>query len=225
MYGAETMFDFGVYVDAIVPFLKDRSATARRAIRHIRIAKEIPVSLSVASSADGELRDPNQDGEEAVDVLWSTTSAFLKDQCVDLRTVDLTFWAENGGLVEETLLAVTGPTPDAQNTEDNSANGTVEDENNNEKALHVVEDTKLWHQWEWTRALLRVEALRHVKVTWWGFAAGKERETKFDGWLGRRMVADKLVRDRMVYEGRIIEGVTVVPGNWYTKLSGSLRSP
>jgi len=26
------------------------------------------------------------------------------------------------------------------------------------------------------------------------------------------MVADKLVRDRMVYEGRIIEGVTVVPG-------------
>jgi len=113
MYGAETFFDFGVYVDAIVPFLKDRSATVRRATRHIRIARGIPVSLSVASSADGELRDPNQDGEEAVDVLWSTTSAFLKDQCVGLRTVDLTFWAENGGLVEETLLAVTGPSPDA----------------------------------------------------------------------------------------------------------------
>ena len=42
-------------------------------------------------------------GEEVVDVLWSTTSAFLRDQCVGLRTVDLTFWAENGGLVEETL--------------------------------------------------------------------------------------------------------------------------
>ena len=61
MYGAETIFDFGVYVDAIVPFLKDRSALARRAIRHISIAREIPVISSVADNADGELRDSNQD--------------------------------------------------------------------------------------------------------------------------------------------------------------------
>jgi hypothetical protein len=92
----------------------------------------------------------------------------------------------------------------------------VDGESGNKKAQHAEEDGKLWRQWEWTRALLKVEALRHVKVTWWGFAVSKTRAVKFDGWLGRRMVADKLVRDRMVYEGRIIEAVTLVPGDCYT---------
>jgi hypothetical protein len=211
MYGAEAVFDFGVYVDAIVPFLKDRSALARKAIRHISIAKEIPVMSSVADSGDERLQDSKQAGGEVVDVLWSSTTAFLRDQCVGLRIVDLTLWAENGGLVEETLPTAIGSTPGVRD---------MEDESDNEKVLHAAEDGKVWRQWEWTRALLKVEALRHVKVTWWGFASNAG-EAKFDSWLGRRMVADKLVRDRMVYEGRIVEGVTVVPGDWYAKLVGT----
>jgi len=214
MYGAEAVFDFGVYVDAIVPFLKDRSALARKAIRRIKIAREIPVMPSVVESGERILQDFHLAGE-IVDVLWSATNAFLKDQCLGLRTVDLTIWAENGGLAEEILPITAGSMPDAQDMEDDSDDRVEEDESGYENAMHAVEDGKLWRQWEWTRALLKVEALRHVRVTWWGFAASKMRNAKFDGWLGRRMAADKLVRDRMVYEGRIIEGVIVVPGNWY----------
>ncbi len=218
MYGAETAFDFGVYVDAVVPFLKDRSALARRAIRHISIAREVPVMSRLADSGDGRPWDSNQAGEEVVDVLWSTTSVFLRDQCVGLRTMNLTVWAENGGLIEETLPTAKGSTPSEQDVEESLTYRAVEIGNDNKKGLHAEEEGKFWRQWEWTRALLKVEALKHVKVTWWRFAASKTREAKFDGWLGRRMVADNLVRDRMVHEGHIVEGITLVPGGWYTKL-------
>jgi hypothetical protein len=134
----------------------------------------------------------------------------LKDQCVGLRTVDLTVWAEDGGLVPN-------PLPTTQDMGVNSADEVVEEENANSKAVNTVNDGKLWREWEWTRALLKVEPLRHVKVTWWGFATTKEREARFDSWLGRRMAADKQVRDRMVLEGRIVEGVVIVPGNYYSK--------
>lgn len=120
-----------------------------------------------------------------------------------------------GGLAEDTLPIEIGSTPGAQDMEDDSTDRAVEDESDNKKALNAAKDGKLWRQWEWTRALLKIEALRHVKVTCWGFVASKTRETKFDGWLGQRMVADKLVRDRMVYEGHFIEGIAVVPGDWY----------
>jgi hypothetical protein len=198
-----------------VPFLKDRSALARKAIRHISIVREIPVMSGVAENEDERLQDSTQAVGEVGDVLWSTTSAFLRDQCVGLRTADLTVWAENGGLAEDTLPIEIGSTPGGQDMEDDSTDRAVEDESDNKKALNAAEDGKLWRQWEWTRALLKIEALRHVKVTCWGFVASKTRETKFDGWLGRRMVADKLVRDRMVYEGHFIEGIAVVPGDWY----------
>lgn len=156
MYGAEAIFDFGVYVDAIVPFLKDRSTLARRAIRHISMARGIPVISSVADNKDGKLRDSNQASGEVMDVLCSTTSAFLMDQCVGLRTVDLTVLAENGGLVEETLPIAIGLTPDAQDMGDDSAECAVDDESDN-KAPHAAEDGELWRQWEWTRALLKVK--------------------------------------------------------------------
>jgi hypothetical protein len=73
-----------------MPFLKDRSALARKAIRHISIAREIPVMSGVAENEDERLQDSTQAVGEVGDVLWSTTSAFLRDQCVGLRTADLT---------------------------------------------------------------------------------------------------------------------------------------
>jgi hypothetical protein len=124
---------------------------ARKAIRHIRIVREIPVMSRVAGSEDRMLQDPNHLDGEVIDVFWSTTSAFLKDQCLGMRTVDLTLWAEDGGLVEDILPIAAGLTPDAQDTEDDSADRAVEDESGNENALHAREDGKLWRQWEWTR--------------------------------------------------------------------------
>jgi hypothetical protein len=105
--------------------MNDRSALARRVIRHIRMARGIPVISSVVDREDGRPRHSNQAGGEVVDVLWSTTSAFLSAQCVGLRTVDLTLWAKNGDLVEEMLPITAGSTPDAQDMEDDLLHDTA----------------------------------------------------------------------------------------------------
>lgn len=217
LYGAKTVFDFGVYIDAVVPFLKDRSELARRTIRHVRLAREIPVMLSAVVRDGGMPLDSDPAPLEAVDPLWGRTCSFLRDQCVCLRTFDLTVWAEDGGLVEGTPPTVVS-TPDAQDMELTSADGGLEEESKILKPIQTVDDRKQRRNWDWTRALLKVEALRHVKVTWWGFTTSKAREAKFDSWL-RRMVADKLVKDRMVCDGRIVEGVFLVPGDWNMKVA------
>ncbi|KAI9738079.1 MAG: hypothetical protein M1818_005507 [Claussenomyces sp. TS43310] len=41
LYGIGTVFDFGMYIDAVVPFFSDRSAAARHRIHKICLAREI----------------------------------------------------------------------------------------------------------------------------------------------------------------------------------------
>lgn len=198
------MFDFGVYVDAVIPFLKDRSAVARQTVKTLKMAREIPQAANASGMEElGEERQAvktEKAVDEDLDPLWSRTCEFLRKEGAGLKTIDLTVWAENGDMVD---LPVDQSVPD----DDESAT--------EEKPKPVLmDDGHLWREWEWTRKLLMVPGLRHVKVTWWGFAMDKVGQGRFDSWLGRRMVADKLVRDRMVWEGCVVEGVCVVPGGW-----------
>jgi hypothetical protein len=59
-----------------------------------------------------------------------------------------------------------------------------------------------------------MDALRQARITWWGFQSirGENGESNFDSWLAGRMVGDRVLRERMVWEGVAEEGVVVLRG-------------
>jgi hypothetical protein len=207
LYGCETVFDFGVYADAIVPFLQDRSAAARKAVRYIMLAREIPDISSVRIDGwNGASMFFDTFSGFVVDHLWSKTCTYLKDECLGLRTVDLIVWSERGNLQD---LLLPDELPDMQQSEVDPMTGDMLMQ---EEPVKFVDGTRLWREWEWTAGLLEVEALNNIKVTWWDFGVDEPFEGKFDRWLVLRMLADEVTRCRMVRDGRVVEGVTVVPG-------------
>lgn len=186
LYGSRGVsWDFGVHLEALVAFWRDRSKEARSSVRGVRIAREIPVG---------------KDGEgllSGVDARWRMVCGFLRDEMTGLRELDLTIWSSNGS-VAAFPSAIAGIDGDDRET----------------KVLERKNEEKRWREWEWTKDLLQMEALRNAKVTWWGLqsAKGDEGQTVgFDSWLAGRMVADKTVRDRMVEQGVVTEESVVLP--------------
>ena len=179
-------WDFGVHLEALVAFWRDRSKGARAAVKEVRIAREIPVV---------------KNGEEVVsgvDARWRTLCDFLRDEMTGLRELNLTIWSSSG-------IASAFP----------SVGAVVDADDEESKMLVRKDEEKRWREWEWTKELLQMEALRNAKVNWWGFPTtkGDERQTVgFDSWLAGRMVGDKLMRARMVEQGVVVEGSVVLPG-------------
>lgn len=175
----ESIYDFGIYGDALIAFMGDRSERARALIRNIRIAKEIPK----LDYGDGGLGEKREDGK------WVRLCTYIQNEMPGLQNLDLTVWG--GGWNLAPLLVSRNPASQSQNQENQ------------------------WRKWEYTKGLLEMEALKAMKVTWWGFCSEKGQEGQaigFDSWLAGRMVGDKLVRDRMIREGVVIEGVAVLKG-------------
>jgi hypothetical protein len=188
LYGSKGVtWDFGVHLEALVAFWGDRSKEARASVRGVRIAREIPVE----KDGDGIV--------SGVDARWRTVCGFLRDEMTGLRDLDLTIWSSSGSVAAF---------PSAP-----QVSGEPDDEES--KVLAKKDDEKRWREWEWTKELLQMEALRNAKVTWWGFQSTKGVEGRtvgFDSWLAGRMVGDKLVRDRIVGQGDVIEGSIILPG-------------
>lgn len=187
LYGSKSVsWDFGVHLEALVAFWRDRSKGARAAVKEVRIAREIPVV---------------KNGEEVVsgvDARWRTLCDFLRDEMTGLRELNLTIWSSSG-------IASAFP----------SVGAVVDADDEESKMLVRKDEEKRWREWEWTKELLQMEALRNAKVNWWGFPTtkGDERQTVgFDSWLAGRMVGDKLMRARMVEQGVVVEGSVVLPG-------------
>ena len=194
LYGSNgTVFDFGIYLEAVSAFFGDRSEVARRSVRNVRIAREIPAV-------------ENREGDEAVskgvDARWVALCGFLKEEMTGLRNLDLTMWSSSGSL--------------ASFPSSVGALDVMVDEEKEEEAATALRKlvVQRWREWEWTYDILQLEALRRAKITWWGFQTfqGSEGEHSFDSWLAGRMVGDRLVRDRMVKEGVVVEGFVVLPG-------------
>lgn len=200
LYGSpQTIFDFGSSIDAIIPFLSDRSAIARQSIANLKLAREIPHSLSeMIENEDGQMsRGRGRRDRVVVEALWQRVCMFLRDECVGLRVVDLTVWTETSNVKALTdLISNSIPTGTSLalaselTTEDDAGDPLPREEDEN--------DSMEWHEWEWTRGLLMVGGLRNVKVTWWGFETGKVGFGRFNGWLGRKMMQDELVQDQAI---------------------------
>ena len=187
--GKDVQWDFGIHLDALKAFWRDRSVLARESVRNIRIAREIPAE----DNRDGGVGRP-------VDVKWIEFCSFIKSHLPSLRNLDLTIWSSSGAT---TSFPSSGPAP-------------INDEahvDREQEARLKVEQARRWREWEWTCDLLQLEELRKAKINWWGFqSVGEGTEISFDHWLAGRMVGDKIIRDRMIKEGVVVEGFVVLPG-------------
>jgi hypothetical protein len=187
LYGGEGVsFDFGIHIEASLAFFQDRGKEARGSVREVRVAREIPC----VENRDGLVAKP-------VDNLWVRFCGFLEKEMRRVRGLDLTIWSSSGSVASfPATISLEG------GREGDSEDVLREKEKELEMQLK-------WREWEWTRDLLRMEALRKARVTWWGFEG---QDGGFDSWLAGRMVGDRLVKERMVREGMVVEGFIVIPG-------------
>jgi hypothetical protein len=185
--GKEVSFDFGIHIEAALAFFSDRGREARGYVREVRVAREIPC----VGNRDGLVAKP-------IDNLWVRFCGFLEREMKGVRGLDLVIWSSSGNVASF---------PPSPVTSDALEGGRLDGE---DRVLEEKErEMQLkWREWEWTRDLLRMEALRKAKVTWWGFEG---QDGGFDSWLAGRMVGDRLVRERMIREGMVVEGFVVIP--------------
>lgn len=116
-----------------------------------------------------------------------------------LRELDLTIWTGSGSVAAF---------PAMQEKE-------VEEEMGWEVEREVeAMQLKRWRDWEWTCDLLKLESLKKAKITWWRFQGleAEAGEVHFDAWLAGRMVADGIVKERLIKEGIVVEESVVLPG-------------
>jgi len=198
LYGhKDAKWDFGVHLDALVAFWSDRSETARKLVKNIRIAKQIPPLVSLP--AEGEK-------QHLADPLWERICTFITNEMGGLRSLDLTMWSSSGS-------------PASFPTSIKSIN-SIPDISREDQSLALAEQRQKWQEWDYTHELLSMPALRKAKVTWWGLQKsnddapdGREGDwLGFGTWIAGRMVGDKLVRDRMVRDGVVVEGIVILPG-------------
>lgn len=212
LYGSkDAVWDFGTYVDAAIAFWSDRSVEARRTVKSIKVAREIPAWLG---------RDAY--GNEREDASWVRFCDFVKRELNGLRALDLTLWSSTGSAASFPTRINTAQTADGTEAEGG-------EEERQRKAREDAEQQQKWREYNYTASLLSTPALRSARITWWGFnsESGNEVEDEnegasnlswggskkgFDSWIATRMVGDRLVRDRMVKEGVVMEGVVVIPG-------------
>lgn len=203
----DTIFDFGTHLDACIAFWGNRSEVARRSVRNLRVAREVPAWLG---------RDVY--GNTQIDLGWTKFCNFIQKDLTGLRNLDLTLWSSTGS-------ASSFPTSISQSNSNQNEN--VEER---EEKMKEQERNKKWREWDYTSSLLSTEGLREARVTWWGFnfenesvvemqadgtgmrSAWSESGKEFDSWVAGRMVGDVLVRDRMIRDGVVLEGVVVLRG-------------
>lgn len=82
LYGAKgVIFDFGIHVNVISSFLKDRSESARFTIKEVRLAREVPRS-QIPHTPQNEL--------------WYSISAEFCSSLKNLKFLNLVLWSDTG---------------------------------------------------------------------------------------------------------------------------------
>jgi len=197
LYGNHTtIWDFGVHLDALMAFWGDRSEVARKCVKSVRVARQVPLAVSAER---GEY--------DGVDQLWVKVCNFVKGEMTGLQSLDLTIWSSDS-------FTASFPSPIVTTTD--SAPPLWEEQD----LLQKQNDLELkWREWEWTAELLNLPTMAMAKVTFWDFPSpkGNGEETNasgknFNSWIAGRMVADRLVRDRMLRDGVAVEGVVMLRG-------------
>ncbi|KAF7931342.1 hypothetical protein EAE99_003813 [Botrytis elliptica] len=186
LYGnGNSIWDFGMHIEAVQPFWSDRSQGARGWVRNLKIAREVPELLTASVSA-------------SIDVVWVNFCAFITRELLGLKNVDLTVW---GNPWREELL-------------DSSAVGgmgeamSIDGDAVGEARRSTVASREMWtlRDWEYMKELLAHEGLGSAKVTWWGFREGVK-----SSWA-KWMLESRSLMEEMVREGEVVQGMLVWNG-------------
>lgn len=193
-------------------FWEERSQVARECVRGLRVAWEVPAWSAFENGSGGEML-----GRKAV--VWMRFVDFLKREMKGLRQLDLMLWCADGqasGFPEAEEMSQEDAGQPAQffELDEREQLGMSEREAN-------FEMEKKWRQWKWTEDLLSMPSLRQTKITCWSAAPPKMEEVvdfgvtvpRFDSWVAGRMVADSILREKMVKDGVVVSEEVVVIGS------------
>ncbi|KAH8591603.1 hypothetical protein B0O99DRAFT_631846 [Bisporella sp. PMI_857] len=183
LYGGKGVkWDFGLHLEAMKSFWKERSVIARNSTKYVSFAKEIPCLA-------------NREGDIArkVDIRWEEFCRFISEFLPNVKDLDVRMWSSNGAAE----LFPTSKLPfDSEHVEESRALQL--------KAWQNWEWTKEILAIEQLRRINIT--LWSFKAVWDGGGS------RFDSWLAGRMVSDGVVRGRMIREGNVIESSIILPG-------------
>ena len=148
LYGnAEAVWDFGIHLEALKAFWSDRSKGARAHVRNVRVAREVPgFERGMVVKREANPR-------------WVGLCDFVKSELLGLRTLDLTLWSPSRS---------TNSSPASNGVSGGGGGLALPAEAGEEVVMLKVEEARGWREWEWTRDLLQLDALRLARTTWWG---------------------------------------------------------
>ncbi|KAM0305004.1 hypothetical protein ACHAO8_011268 [Botrytis cinerea] len=187
LYGnGNSIWDFGMNIEAVQPFWTDRSQGARAWARNLKIAREVPESLM------GACID--------IDVTWELFCGFITRELLGLKNMDLTVWGNSQA--EESR--------DSSESVDMVDVMSVDGGDVPEASKSLLEsrglDTWTLRDWEYTKELLAHEGLRSATVTCWGFREGVK-----SSWA-KWMLESRSLTEEMVREGEVVQDVVVWDG-------------
>jgi len=195
--GKDVCFDFGECASTVSPFWRDRSQLARDCVRWVKIAREIP------DLTDNGTRD-------AVHPDWTDLCGYLMNNLTGLKTLDLTIWTNQGSMPSPVLSSGAAITTLALN----NMPGPERPAMDQDFQIKKNEEIKRWQEWEWTHSLLQIPALQHVRVTWWATQwsnGGDNQSENFGAWIASRMSGDRLLKNRLISNGVVVEGLVILP--------------
>ncbi|PVH78770.1 hypothetical protein DL98DRAFT_238649 [Cadophora sp. DSE1049] len=168
LYGCkETVWDFGVHLEAVRGFWGERSRVARECVRGVRVAWEVPAWSAFENGGGGEML-----GRKAV--VWMRSVDYLRNELTGLRGLDLMLWCVDGS-------ASGFPRGEEMSKEDVNqpvhACGLDQREQlqlSERRANFEME--KKWRQWKWTEDLLSMPSLGQTKITCWSAVTPKMEE-------------------------------------------------
>lgn len=184
LYGSnEANWDFGVHLDALLSFWSDRSEVARKGVRNLRIASQLP------------LHDAPGKGQE-ISALWIKTCAFITTEMTSLRNLDLTMWSS---YYAQALVPVSSP-----------LEATILGETMEQPVTELqMQDwgcvAGLLQMSALRKARLTCWAFQENQKA----AEEMVGNSNFGNWIAGRMVGDKTVRERMVGDRVVDERVVV----------------
>ncbi|KAJ8061226.1 hypothetical protein OCU04_010298 [Sclerotinia nivalis] len=177
LYGNEnSIWDFGMNIEAVNPFWRDRSQSARAWVRNLKVAREIP-ELKICAG---------------IDVVWENLCEIITHKLSGLKCLDLTVW---GGTGNKSFLE------NFDSSETTQSSSLDDDEA--QESMENLRNRRNLHEWDYTRKLLAHDGLRSAKVTWWEFRAGAK--TLMAKWmLENRLWTEDMIREGAVVQDVVI---------------------
>ncbi|KAF5867547.1 uncharacterized protein Bfra_010522 [Botrytis fragariae] len=187
LYGnGNSIWDFGMHIEAVQPFWTDRSQGARRWAQNLKIAREV-LELGVDASAGA-----------SVDMVWGNFCRFITCELLGLKNLDLTVWGNPW--VEESL--------NSSEVIEMGDEMSLDGDDVREVRKSAMKSREMWtlRDREYMKELLAHEGLRSAKVTCWGF-----REEVKSSWA-KWMLESRSLMEEMVREGEVVQDVLVWNG-------------